>query len=360
MPLSISNSNDRLPSGAWSRTWGIAAVILILALSGLEVLWRSLGYLPSVNDDAAFWAMTRIQTGRIMDEEPIILVGTSRTQTNFNLDVMKEILGKKPISLAVVCSSPIQILEDLAHETNFNGTILCEYSPEILFGTAHDLENITNTDRVLNAYDRMKKEIFGEVEKFFVVHLQVRFTFLNNQLTLEDQFRSLITRSLPKTPNRYRPDRARFFDDSHVKEGYPDIDIPAIRPLSVTVPEEHQRLMERLVSATSSIINHGGQIVFISHPCRGSFLFEEVQNYPHNNYLNPLKKCTGAIVLHKDHHPALNTVIPKGDYIHWRFMIRPTYWGNRNYKTTCFTHPFQLLNPQPNLPNVFHNLPTKN
>ena len=49
------SSNDRLPSNAGLKLWLLTAVLALAVLAGLELLWRSQGFVPSVTDEPALW-----------------------------------------------------------------------------------------------------------------------------------------------------------------------------------------------------------------------------------------------------------------------------------------------------------------
>ncbi|MDB4459264.1 hypothetical protein N9059_01695 [bacterium] len=294
----------------------------MVTFCALEGFWRMKGYVPSVNDDAAFWAMTRLDLDDVIDEEPILLVGTSRTQTDCNIDVLEQEFGKKPISLAVVCSTVVPVMENLARETSFNGTVICEYAPEMIF--FDDSEQDTNTDRVLNALDRMKKEIFGSLEKRFIVFFQGRFAFLNNQLTFEDQVRAVAKRELPEAANTYRPDRARFLDDRS-RTPYPDFEIPEELPDSVEVTPFGRDALDRLILSARTIIENGGRVIFVTHPSRGEHYFLELTEYPRNSFWFPLLEGSGALGIHKFENPILVKELPLVDYVHLNFIQAEQY-----------------------------------
>lgn len=136
MPSSISNSDLPLtrpvPKGSWLKLAGIVSIFLIMFCAGWELWCRHLGYMPTLNDNPYQWALIREKVNKA-DQDDIVIIGSSRALFDLRLDVLKKLSGREPLQLSIVGSSPLLILQDLAENTNFSGTIICGVSPVLFF-----------------------------------------------------------------------------------------------------------------------------------------------------------------------------------------------------------------------------------
>jgi hypothetical protein len=139
---STSSSSDRIPPGNWGGSWVAALLLVALSLGGWESFWRARGFRPSLNDDAALWALSRKEASN-GDPDSVVFVGASRIQLGLNTEVFAEKTGKRPIVLAIDGESPIPVLRNLASDESFRGLVISELTErDLLFSPA--MENETN------------------------------------------------------------------------------------------------------------------------------------------------------------------------------------------------------------------------
>ena len=132
MPSSISNSNDRLPAGPGGRMLLLAAALALSAIAGLEGFWRSSGYAPSVVDDVDLWCVERDKVERA-GGDTVILIGQSRMQQGFVREAFQETCPGRPfLQLARFNWNPLASLRDIALNTSFEGTVVCDLSAQNL------------------------------------------------------------------------------------------------------------------------------------------------------------------------------------------------------------------------------------
>ena len=91
MPLSTSNSNNRLPTGSWFLLWGFTGFLLLASILFFELRLRSNGLMPGIVDSKNLWATYREKASQLGNSAFIIL-GASRVQLGIDLDVIKESL----------------------------------------------------------------------------------------------------------------------------------------------------------------------------------------------------------------------------------------------------------------------------
>jgi hypothetical protein len=112
----------------------IAFVISAIAIIAWELFWRSQDYSPTIDDNKALWS---VQRDRVTDLTPnnVILMGSSRTLFDIQLDNWENETGKRPIQLANVGSSPLPIFHDIVENTNYTGTAIVGVAPGLFFST---------------------------------------------------------------------------------------------------------------------------------------------------------------------------------------------------------------------------------
>jgi hypothetical protein len=97
-----------------------------------EAVWRSLGFQPSCRDSAGLWSDLR----RSIDGSAanIALIGSSRFHLGVDPDVLHNALPEyRFIQLSVDGSSPLPVLEDLALDQNFKGSVIVELPVFVAF-----------------------------------------------------------------------------------------------------------------------------------------------------------------------------------------------------------------------------------
>lgn len=144
MPSSTSNSESppRWPGEYWRRPipdahWravGLLTALLIVGLFGAwEVYWRTEDYGPSFENTKDLWSLQRAKVGTHGKAETVF-IGSSRTAFDLDLDMWQQAVpGPRPLALALVGTSPLPVLHDLAEDPKFTGTLLCGVTEALFF-----------------------------------------------------------------------------------------------------------------------------------------------------------------------------------------------------------------------------------
>ncbi|MFT4831568.1 MAG: hypothetical protein ACI815_001217 [Psychroserpens sp.] len=111
-----------------------ALLISTIGIVAWELYWRSQDYVPTIDDNKALWA---VQRDRVTDLTPdnIILMGSSRTLFDIQLDNWENQTGIRPIQLANVGSSPLPVFHDIVENTDYAGTVIVGVTPGLFFST---------------------------------------------------------------------------------------------------------------------------------------------------------------------------------------------------------------------------------
>ena len=116
----------------WWPAWALALTLLLLAVGGWEVLIRSAALGPEFADNRALWVSTRHKLNSY-GANAIAVLGASRVQRAIHPDTLAQELGGQVAHLAVEGTSAIPLLEDLAVDPRFRGTVLFSVAPAFSF-----------------------------------------------------------------------------------------------------------------------------------------------------------------------------------------------------------------------------------
>ena len=125
-PLEYERPIPELP---WRGLTVVVVLIVIAATCAWEFYCRSIGYGPTLNDNEDFWTTIR----RRVEPESVVIIGDSRGLFDLDLDELEKGLGKRPVQLAMGGSCAYPVLDELANDENFHGTIICSVVPGMFF-----------------------------------------------------------------------------------------------------------------------------------------------------------------------------------------------------------------------------------
>ena len=114
----------------------IALALSVIGITAWELYWRSQDYIPTIDDNKALWAVQRDRVTNL-DPDNVILMGSSRTLFDIQLDNWEQQTGTRPIQLANVGSSPLPIFHDIVANTDYSGTVIVGVTPGLFFSTTY-------------------------------------------------------------------------------------------------------------------------------------------------------------------------------------------------------------------------------
>ncbi len=305
MPSSTSSS-ERAPALRWGRTWGIALVLFFGFFGWLEYAARARDIEPAFTDSAWLWSYWRAE---VSDHDPktVALVGSSRFQFGIDPAVMEEALpGHDVVQLAIVSSSPLPVLHDLAQDPSFVGTAVVEVHPWIWF-TDQPKWLATVEDYVAASRVRAWSENLEAPMRMFVMS---RLVSMRNEFRPTKALFSAIKKGeFPDTGyKRLRADRFREVD-------YSKIDVEAMLAAkrkngpNLTPAFTPERLAERLEKVTAdveAIEERGGRVVFFHMITSGENRDGEEEKFPRARYWAELEEAFGDRAVHFADVPAFD------------------------------------------------------
>lgn len=313
-----------IPPASWR---GIAVTITII-VSAATIAWelyaRSLGYGPTLNDNEDLWTLRR----RAVQPESIVIIGDSRAWYDVDLDEMENGLGKRPIQLAAggMCGFPV--LEDLANDENFHGTIICSIVPRLFFAPP-GTPPFGRGEKVVKRFHNQTPA--QRVSQYLAMPLEEHVAFLKQEeLTLDDYFKKLPIPNRPgaQVPPRLPPyfgtedreRRSRMIEECANPNGELARRIqqiwlplfqpppPAYIPKDVFMKQMGEAIGKRfqnIVDDVGKIRARGGKIVFVRFPHSGGVKQIEDRDTPREKTWDPLLKMTGSPGIYYSDFPEL-------------------------------------------------------
>src|SRR5213078_4821006 len=315
-----------IPPAPWRGIAVVVTIVVIAATTAWELYSRSLGYVPTLNDNEDLWTMAR----RRVQPESIVVVGDSRAWFDVDLDEFQKGLGKRPIQLAMAGSTAWPVLDDLAKDESFHGTIICSFVPGLFFappGSPPMVRAELGEKRYRNQTPAQR------VSEYLAMPLEEHVAFLKpDDLSLEALLKQLPIPNRPGAlvPPRFPPyfqtedreRRARMWEKcaepgSELAKRIQQIWIPLFTPPApptyipkdvffAKMNEDIQKRFADVTAAVEKIRSRGGKIVFVRFPSTGGLKELEDRITPREKTWDPLLKMTGAPGVYYSDFPDLS------------------------------------------------------
>ncbi len=344
MPLSTSNSdfqrrseermhhtvNDRLPIGPWRRVWIVVVLLTLVFLAAWESVWRSRGFKPELTDDADLWAWTR-QRATQNGTKAIVFIGSSRGQLDLNLQTVEQETGIVPVQLAINGASPWPVLEDLAADPQFRGTVICDVEERHLFPQAPDHEDDAvltpryyvrhfHGQNVFNCFEFGLKKTIEQSAVFRVPHL-TPLSFMQ-KLARKQRPRPFY---LEMNADRSRPADYRIVDiESHRKFRILRMQTLFKKDAPPTVAKLRQGIGQ-MRPWIEALQRRGGEVLFVRFPMSGQYREVQEIQYPKRRYWDVFAREIGAPAIYFSDVPVLKAFdCPDGSHLDKRDTARFT------------------------------------
>jgi hypothetical protein len=315
-----STSSHRAPASRWGLIWSVALVALLGALILAEVWLRSIGLSPMIEDDARLWALWREQLAEPSQRTRVVLVGTSRMQLGVDPAVVQEALGDEyeVINLSTNASSPVPVLDHLAHDARFSGVVISGLHPRAIFAEMTAWE-----DKAAGWIDFYENRAWiDDVETRLRLLFQQRLALMRSDSS-PLQIVSLLLKfgRLPE-PSYIAPRYDRFLaaDYTKVPEKKLEKRTDEYSPDILRSDEELVRRMEAIRDDVRTIEGRGGQVFFIRMVTSGGTLEAERELCPREHYFDEfVAAIPEATFIHYADDPVLSEFeCPDGGHLDYR------------------------------------------
>lgn len=323
MPSSISSFERTIPALPWRGLAALAAALTLAASVGWEIRCRAWGYAPTLNDTSDLWADRR----SAVQPDSLVVIGDSRALFDLDLDALEQGLGRRPVQLALVGSCCYPVLENLANDERFRGTVLCSLLPGIYLAPAGP--PLENSERAIARYK--KWTVAQRASHQLGMLLEEHVAFLKqDDLTLEQLLKKLPIPNRadaqvgPALPPYFssldRERRTRMIPQceqpgplqDRVKHGWFPLFTPPPPPSFIPreaflafVGEAIEARFKNTVAAVAKIRARGGKVVFVRFPMSGPLKELEDKGTPKAGPWTRILRETGAPGIYFEDHPEL-------------------------------------------------------
>lgn len=298
MRSSTSSSNDRAPQGRWGRIWLYAVLILLVSFGAVEVGFRARGMTPRYQDTPRYWAYWRAQLDDA-GEAGVALIGSSRTQLGIDPEVLNEAIPERLfVQLAMIGATPLPVLEHLAEDETFRGSVVLEGYPRHLFQRAD--ERVART--WIDYYAR--RSWIDDLETRLRAALQSRAVVARPEFRPTLFLVTLLQRGELPSETYAKMRFSRWTAADYARKRIPDP--PWSMDLSATLDEEGlQRRFATIRRHVEAIEARGGRVVVVRMPTSGDIADYERRHFPRVDYWDRFVRETGVDAIHFEDHPSL-------------------------------------------------------
>lgn len=279
------------------RFVAVTLLLLAAAVCAVELFWRSKGHYPVVADTATLWGVHVDRVGRL-DADGVVIVGSSRVQLGLDPAVIKKELGASDVvQLARAAASPLPMLEYIADETRFAGTVICGITP----GVVYDALQRQRKPVEEGFARRANRPFYAPFEELLLTRAQGALCLNNQSLSWKLAGNGLVRGNWPDPPYaHFMPSRFIRADYSRCRE----IDIlrndflrlmNAGRPMNA---EQMDVLVDHLDALAGRIRERGGRVLFVRMPSSGQLREVEQRDYPEAVCWNRIKARFGKDAIH--------------------------------------------------------------
>jgi hypothetical protein len=302
------------PRAAWPKVVLLASLFTMLGAAALELLWARQGFAPSLADSPGLWADVRARA-QVGGKNDVALVGSSRFQLGLDPAVMAGAApGRRFHQLSVRAGEPLFLLESLARDRAFAGTVLFEIHPGRLTQVFGEAE--VRSEAFVGAY--VERPWIDRIEQPLARWFERRLRLVGDQANVKSVIKSLLeTKTLPRGNGSWlRDDRfvVTRYDAAWAK-------IASARrargmlAFELASPAVVEQRIEQLARSVEMIRARGGEVIFFRINACDEVLALEESRAPRAVIYEPLRARIGGKWLHFEDDPILRN-IPCGDGSH--------------------------------------------
>lgn len=249
-------------------------VLCALALGTTEAWWRVVGSRPQGSDLLAF---ARIRRAARYSSNAVVLLGSSRVVDDIDPLVLKaEIPEHEFFQLGINGQGPMPVLEDLAKDENFRGSVLCEFHQRYMLPD-YPAESL----KYLRFYNREQYGDFIDTWLSEQVKEHFAFTSINLWGFVAEKLRTSKPPEGVRREDRFFALHLRGRDNSRLQKKW--LDMAATEGGFAAGPIGTRSGMYRIPGWVEAIRRRGGDVVFVQMPVSGPLRQMENEKFPNRD-----------------------------------------------------------------------------
>ena len=312
-----STSNSDADRSKWLKAWLLAACLVVLIIAAWEGTLRREGHEPAYSDNRPLWMSARHKLTR-PDESVVAILGASRIQRAIDIDLLSDRINRPVVQLAIEASSGLPVLENLAADPRFRGTVIFSITPAFSFNQRASKLDVGFQGRWISAYMRQSRSRRLEQE----LRLSVRglFAFRSAGAALSQIVTGIIDTGQFPGPGFKTIHRNRFvsIDQSKLPVEVSQEGIVALyRENSIAYDSESYADVLQYFSTLADLLKAKGCRIFVVRlPSEGAVLDYELDEYPQVTFWEQLQHQVDANFIHFQDYPELEGYLsPDGSHI---------------------------------------------
>ncbi len=294
-------------------------LLLTTGLACMECYARSTGTPPQFDTTPDLWVTQWYRFEEAPNDQTVI-IGASRNKFGLILNRWEELTKVQPIMLAWPGSPPHPVLELLAEDKEFSGTVICGIAPSFSFASADNSSqsymrnNISLID--VNRWS-LSYHVTISIQRFLKrnVHcwkpVDYSPLYLLQRLELVKD-RAGVLAPIPAVPwMSHGQDLQSTYRDGSADNKEMMAQVTAFwRRIMLEQeflgPIDMNQLLFTYRTCIEKIEGRGGKVIFVRHPSSGRMLEFEKMHYPRELYFDRLIVETGCMGIHFEDYPEIS------------------------------------------------------
>ncbi len=302
----MTSSTSSSESPPWGYVWALAIVVVLVVVGGWEMLLRDADLGPEYQDNRSLWADNRHHLNSL-DENAVAILGASRAQRGIDVETLSRELGRPVVQLSVEGTSALALLENLAVDPRFRGTILYSIAPPFTFNRLQPRVDNGRQREWLNYY--LNQQRSEAIEQSLRLWFQGRLAFLSGDARLTRVVPALIADGgFPETDQKTTlADRVVLMDYAKMPVEADEIGMMQLY-LEHSAPYEREEWIATLNYIhvlVEQLRSKGSNVVFMRLPSGEQVSALEGVMYPRNRYWASMEDSLNASFIHSDDYPAM-------------------------------------------------------
>ena len=293
---------DRIPSRAWLRHWAALAGLVVGLFTTAELSLRWTGHQPpgAASRGRLLWSYHRAQASR-GKQRSIVLIGASQMQTNVDLPTFREVCPEHRVTQLAINShgSPIAVLRDLAHDSQFTGIVVASVTAKRIDGS-----------RWLASQQSFVDHFQGAYSWYSPLECSLQWAVASSSCVFRYNLIEKTRRGLRGRGN-WVPGRATYHCsfDRQIRQQFVDWNSAPAPATSTTVirstvnqqPVSSAFLdkLNQIETFVSRIRSRGGQVILVRMPTHGRHWKTSQQQFPRHRWWDALAdRVSSATCIH--------------------------------------------------------------
>lgn len=291
----------------WRKCWLLTIGIVFAVLFVWEASLRQSGLVPDFADNRALWLSSRQQLAR-PDDSVIAILGASRAQRAIDVDEFSKSLQRPVVQLSVEGTSGLPVLENLAADPRFSGTVIISIAPAFSFN--RKLSKLDEGDQAAWVKAYVSQSRSRRMEQELRLDVQERLAFRAPDAAVPRIASSLLNNGEIPGPDYKQTRRNRFvsIDQSKFER---EVNQDAIVALYTQNSEPYEEkgfaeIVQYFSAVVNALNNKGSRVYIVRLPSEGKVLAFERQHFPQEKFWNVMKQNINARFIHFEDYPELN------------------------------------------------------